>query len=186
MPISAQFVGALTGHIMFAAEGQPYTVPSSGTVGRDAKPGSGDTIWSTYNLGDVTDFQVTPENEVSLIKGGSPGGLMTKDMIEISRDLKLTFKTQQVDPNFLRLGFATLALTTASNQANPLEGRALVKGWMKLQLYDVEHIARVVGDLWVGLRLTGMESMSGRNVVGGSFEAQVIYSQYNTLAFATS
>lgn len=186
MPIAAQFIGALTGHFMFAAEGLAYTVPSSGTVGRDAKPGSGDSIWSTYNMGDITDFKVMPENEVAPIKGGSPGGLMTKDLIEISRDLKITFKSQQVDPIFLRLGFASLALTTASNQANPLEGKALVKGWAKFQIYDVDHVARIVGDAWVGLRMTDMEPMSGRNVVGGSFEAQVLYSQYNTLAFATS
>lgn len=171
---------------MFAAEGLAYTIPAAGTVGRDAKPGAGDVIWGTYNLGDIMDFKITPENEVAEIKGGSPGGLMTKDLIEISRNLKISFKTQQMDPVFLRLGFASLPLSTASSQANPLEGRALVKGWAKFQIYDVDHIARIVGDAWVGLRMTDMEPMSGRNIVGGSFEAQVLYSQYNTISFATS
>lgn len=186
MPISAQYIGALTGHVLFVPEGTAFTEPSAGTTGKNDKPGSADASWAAGNLGDVLELQFAPENEVTPIKGGSPGGLMTKDLIEISRDLKITFKSQQMDPTFLRLAFATLALTTSSSQANPLEGKALVKGWMKIQAYDVDHILRVVGDAWVGLRLTGMEQWSGRNIVGGTFEAQVLFSQYNTLAFATS
>jgi hypothetical protein len=186
MAISAQFIGALTGHVMFVPSGTAFTVPSSGTASASSKPGSGDTSWATGNLGDIMELKFAPENEVAQIKGGSPGGLMTKDLIEISRDMKITFKTQQMDPTFLRMAFATLALTTASTQANPLEGGAMVKGWLKVQAYDVDHVPRVIGDFWVGLRMTDMEQWSGRNIVGGTFEAQVLYSAYNTQSFATS
>lgn len=186
MPIAAKFIGALTGHVMFVPAGTAFTVPSAGTASATSKPGSGDTAWSDGNMGDLTDLKLVPENEVVPIKGGSPGGLMTKDLVEISRDLKITFKTQQMDPNFLRMAFATEALTTASSQANPLEGGALVKGWLKLQAYDADHVPRVLGDYWVGMRLTDMEPWSGRNTVGGSFEAQVLYSEFNTKGFLTS
>lgn len=186
MPISAQYIGALTGHCFFVPSGTAFTVPSAGTASKTSKPGAGDTSWEAGNLGDIMELKFSPENEVTKIEGGSPGGLMTKDLIEIRRDMKITFKTQQMDPMFLRLAFATLPLTTASNQANPLEGGALVKGWLKIQAYDPDHVARVIGDWWVGLRMTDMEAWSGRNIVGGTFEAQVIFSPYNTKGFATS
>lgn len=186
MPISAQFIGALTGHALFVPEGTAYTVPDSNTTGKNNKPGAGDASWAAGNFGDILDLTFVPESETAKIMGGSPGGLMTKDLIEISRDMRITFKSQQMDPTFLRLAFATLALTTSSSQGNPLEGSALVKGWLKIQAYDANHVLRVIGDAWVGIRMTAMEAWSGRNVVGGTFEAQVLYSQYNTLGFATS
>lgn len=186
MAISAQFIGALTGHVMFVPAGTAYTVPSSGTASATSKPGSGDTSWESGNMGDITDLKFAPENEVVAIKGGSPGGLMTKDQVEIGRDLKITFKSQQMDPIMLRMAFATEALTTSSSQANPLEGGALVKGWLKVQAYDADHVLRVNGDYWVGMRMTDMEAWSGRNIVGGTFEAQVLYSSYNTKGFTTS
>jgi len=171
---------------MFVPEGTAFTVPVSGTTTKTTKPGSGDAAWNAGNMGDIMELQFSPESEVAQVKGGSPGGLMTKDLYEISRDIKITFKSQQMDPTFLRLAFSTLPLTTGSSQGNPLEGKALVKGWIKMQAYDADNILRVVGDIWVGLRLTGMEQWSGRNIVGGTFEAQTLFSQYNTLSFATS
>lgn len=184
MPIPASYVGSLTTHAFFVAEGLAFTLPAPGTVGRDAKPGAGDTLWQTYNLGDLEEFKRQPTSNTEDVWGGSPGGRIKKDVVEISRELKITFKTTQWDPIAVRFGLSTLPLTTASSQANPLEGKAVERGWLKLQIYDINHVLRETTDVWVAMRATDMDPLSGSNLVKVTFEADVLYSAYNTSSFA--
>lgn len=183
MSIPASYVGSLTAHAMFVPEGTAFTVPSAGTVGRDSKPGAGDTVWGTYNLGDLRDFKRATTAQTEDIWGGAPGGRVKKDVVEISKETKITFSTQQRDPISARFEMASLALTTASTQANPLEGVAVVKGWLKIQFYDKNSTLVEVVDVWVALRVVDSQPSSGANLYGLSFEGDVLFSQYNTRSF---
>lgn len=178
-------IGPLTAHVMFVPEGTAFTVPSSGTVSKTSKPGAGDTSWASGNMGYIDEFTIKPSSEVAEVKGGNPGGRTLVDVVEIEKKHVFTFKQQQVDPLFLQMVFGTLALTSASTQANPLEGKLLVKGWLKFQCYDVDSVLRLVGDYWVGLRVTDHDAMSGGGLVMATYEATGLFSQYNTLTFSS-
>lgn len=173
---------SLFAQLWFVREGTAFTVPTSGTTAREAKPGAGDsTVWNAAHLGDAEEFTITPEGETYVVQGGQPGGLVDKDEINLSQKLKITFGTQQLDPLFVQALFGTLTLTTASTQANPLEGKRLVKGWLKFQAYDADQVLRLTGEIWGSLRLTSAEPWSGKNIVKGKWEFLVLRSSLNTL-----
>jgi hypothetical protein len=171
-------------HVMFVPEGTAFTVPGAGTASKTSKPGSGDTSWTTGNLGDCEEFKLAPESESYDIMGGTPGGLALKNRVELSKRLKVTFTATRRDPITAQATFGTLTLTAASTQGNPLEGKLNIKGWLKFQSYDGDGTLRETGDLWVTLKLTSVEPRSGRNPVKASYECEVEYSTLNTIAFA--
>ncbi len=184
MPIATQRTG-LTTSVMFVREGTSYTLPSPGTVGVLTKPDAGDTVWTAGYFGpDVEEFKVNPEVESYEYMGGQPGGLVVTDEIEISRKVRLTFTSQQYDKTALELMFGTLALSASSSQANHMEGALMVKGWLKIQQYDGAGTLRVVGDAWVSLRITDVQPASGRNPFKVTYEARILRSTLNTLAFS--
>lgn len=182
MPILAR-VTALTAHIMFAQEGAAFTVPSAGTVGRTSKPGGADALWAAGNFGDCLDFKITPGSEIYEVKGGNPGGRTFKDILEIEKSLRFTWQNQQLDPITLQLLFGTQSLNPSSTVANPLEGRVMLKGWMKFQAYDPSQVMTAIGEVWVGLRVTDAEPWSGANPVQATFEATMLFSTLNTMSF---
>lgn len=185
MPISIPLRTGLTAHLMFVAQGTAYTVPSSSNCDRDAKPGAADASWLLGNFGtDCEEFKIAPESETYEVMGGQPGGLVVTDVVELSRKSKITWGSQQADPQLLRLLFGTLALTSASSQGNQLEGNLAVKGWLKFQAYDGGGTLRVVGDQWGVLKITDAEPWSGKNIVKAKFELTCIRSTLNTLAFS--
>lgn len=178
----AKVTQALFAQLWFVKDGTAYTVPSSGTSGRDAKPGAGDsTVWNAAFLGDAEEFTLTPERETYVVQGGQPGGLVDKDEIELSKKLKATFGTQEFSPLLIQALFGTLDLTTSSTQANPLEGKSIIKGWLKFQAYDADQVLRMTGEIWGALRLSSAEPWSGKNAVKGKWEFNVLRSSLNTI-----
>lgn len=177
---------SLFAHVMFIPEGTAYTVPGAGTTGRSAKPGAADPLWESGNFGDCEEFKLAPESEEYEVRGGTPGGLVVKDIVELGRMLKLSFTAQQLSPTVLRGVFATLNLSGSSTQANPLEGSVNKKGWLKFQAYDTDNALQVVGELWGRLKVSNVEPWSGANIVKASFDFTTIFSQYNSLAFPTA
>ncbi len=183
MPIS-NLQTSFFAHLMFVPEGVAYTTPSSGTTGVASKPGAADAVWDTYNLGPCEEFKIQPESESVEVMGGDPGGLVVTNVVPLSKKMKFTWNAQEVRPTLLQLLLGTLALTSASNQANFLEGQLIKKGWLKAQAYDVDGTVRILGDKWGALRITSSEPWSGKNLVKATFELVAIRSTLDTIAFS--
>ena len=166
----------------FLPLGLAFTVPSAGAVGVAAKPDAADPVWAANSLGDIEEFTLTPKVETYEKKAWRAGGMVMADEIELSRELNLKWKTQDLTPLCHRLAFGTLDLTGASSQANPLEGELIAKGWLKIQAYAGPN-RRVTGDLWVSLRASAVDPWSGKNIVQVEIEAKTLHSTLNTLKF---
>ncbi len=181
MPIRVESAALFT-HAFFVLQGTAFTQPAPGSASAADKPGAADAAWAAGHLGDMEEFTITPESEVFEKKAGRPGTVVTTDVIELSRGLKLGWTSVDITPLVPQLMFGTLDLTGASSQGNPLEGPLNVKGWLKFQAYTGAS-RRITGDLWVSLKVTNPEPWSGKNVVRAKFEATTVHSALNTLAF---
>lgn len=181
MPITTETT-KFTSHAFFLPLGLAFTVPGAGNVSVSSKPDAADPVWEANSIGDIEEFTLTPENEEYEKMAGRPGTLVVVDVIELSKKLTLKWKTQDVKPLVHQLLFGTLGLTGGSNQANPLEGDLIVKGWLKFQAYAGSS-RRVTGDLWCRLKVTSAEPWSGKNIVQVEIEAKSIHSTLNTLKF---
>jgi hypothetical protein len=181
MPIATETTMFFT-HAFFLPLGLAFTVPGAGNVSASAKPDAADPVWAANSLGDVEEFLITPESEEYEKMAGRPGTLVVVDVVELWKKLTLKWKTQDVTPLAHQLLFGTLGLTGSSNQANPLEGDLMVKGWLKFQAYAGPS-RRVTGDLWCRLKVTSAEPWSGRNIAQVEIEAKSIHSTLNTLKF---
>jgi hypothetical protein len=183
MALTANLETTFFAHLMFVQEGTAFTIPGAGTASKSSKPGEADTSWTTGYLGDCEDVRPMPESESYDIMGGTPGGLVLKNKVQISKRLKVSFTTTRRDPITHQAGLGTLTLTASSTQANPLEGNLLVKGWLKMQVYDGDGTYRTTIDLWGCLKVTGVEPWSGKNPVKTTYEFEVEYSTLNTTDF---
>lgn len=181
MPIPTETTKFVT-HAFFVALGTAFTLPAPGTASASAKPDAADAVWTAGSLGDIEEFTLTPESEELEKMGGRPGALVVVDVIELSRKLKLKWKTTDITPLVHQLIFGTLGLTGASNQGNPLEGELIAKGWLKFQAYSNTN-RRVTGDLWVRLKVSNADPWSGKNIVQAEIEATTIHSTLGTLKF---
>lgn len=167
----------LGSHGFFFREGDAYTVPGAGNAGRNSKPGAADTGW--IDLGVIEEATDSPvESEKIEIFAPTPGVNRLYDVLETKRKRKGKIKCKELSPLALQVLYRTANLSEASTQFNTLEG-ALVKGWLKRQIYDQNDAQRLVEDLWVML-----EVASDVNVGGGlcevEFEYTVLHSTLNT------
>jgi hypothetical protein len=122
------------GHLYFFRDGVAYTDPTSGTSGRESKPGSNDTGWIDLGVNENIQPDSTQSGEDVLMKG-TPGMRREYDVIAISRILNIRFQLQELSALAYEQIFRTEALSSASSQFNPLEGGQL-KGWLLIQPYD--------------------------------------------------
>lgn len=181
MPIPTETTPFVT-HAFFVPQGTAFTLPEVGTASRDAKPEDTDPVWAAGNLGDIEEFTLTPESEEFEKMGGRPGGLVVVDVIELSRKLKLKWKTSDITPLVHRLLFGALSLTGTSSTGTPLEGELIAKGWLRFQAYAQANL-RVTGELWVRIKAASADPWSGKNIVQVEIEATTIHSTLNTLEF---
>lgn len=177
----APFTGSLVAQVWFLRNGLAYTSPSSGTVSATARPDSSDAIWDTWFIPNCEEFTVATEGEEAKIMGGQQGGLVLKDHIQLSQETKITFRNNEISPLSFGALFGTLDLTASSNQANPTEGKRLVKGHLRFQAYDGDNVLRLTGILYGSLKVTQADPWSGRNVARCQFEFNLIRSSLNTL-----
>lgn len=177
----AAFTGSLVAQVWFIRNGLAYTSPSSGTVSATARPDGADPIWDTWFMANCEEFTPTVEGEEAKVMGGQQGGLVLKDHIQLSQETKITFKNNELSALPIQALFGTLDLTAASVQANPTEGKRLVKGWLRFQAYDQDHVQRLVGILYGSLKITSVDPWSGRNVARAAFEFNLIRAAGNTL-----
>lgn len=167
----------LGSHAFFFREGDPYTVPAAGTAGRNAKPGATDPAW--IDLGVIEEASDSLESTEIEIYAPTPGRLRLYDSIETKDKLTLKFTTSELSAFAIETLYRTLALTSASAQFNPLEGKPK-KGWLKCQRYDQTDAQRIVLDTFVRLKVAGDVNMGGGELVKVPFEAVVLHSTLNT------
>lgn len=172
---------ALMAQVWFLRNGLAFTSPTSGTVSRTAKPDGADAIWDTWFLQNCEDFTIQTEGEEAKVMGGQPGGLVLKDIIQLSQETKITFRNNEITPLVTQLLFGTLDLTTSSVQANPTEGKRIVQGWLRAQVYDENNVLRNTLLLYGALKITGAEPWSGKNIARANFEFNLLRSAMNTI-----
>lgn len=166
----------LGNHGFFFRDGDSFTVPSSGTAGRAAKPGAADTGW--VDLGILSEVTVQHDREERQIFAPTPGVLRLYDVIETKRQLKLNLTAQEMSPFQWELLFGTPKLTTASTQYNPFEG-ATKKGWLKIQQYNQSDALFNTLDVYCHIKVSGEVSF-GDNIVAATFEVVGLHSTLNT------
>lgn len=175
---------SLFSHVRFVRNGLDFTVPSAGTVSKTAIPGQGDPLWLDFT--GVEEFKTEITGEETKRKGGAPGGLVTLQVIELSKELKVTFTCTEIHPVALQLMFGTVGLSESANQASPLFGGRITKGWLHFQAYDEAMGLQVTGDLFVAMKVTGSEPWSGMNNFKVTFEAEVEFTNLQRLKFGDS
>lgn len=163
-------------HLSFFREGVAFTSPSSGTCGREAKPGASDTGW--ISLGNPPEFAVTHDKTEIEIMKGVPGRRVRHNMIHTEAKLDLTFTIEEMRAEMVELLFGSLALTAASTQYNPLEG-AEKKGWLKVQKYDQTNTLVNTVDVFVILSIDGEVSFTNQ-LATFPVSAKVLHSTLNT------
>jgi hypothetical protein len=177
----ASFTGALVAQVWFLRNGLAFTSPSSGTVSATAKPDGADSIWDTWFMPNCEEFTVETTGEEVKIMGGQQGGLVLKDHLQLSQETKITFKGNELSALAVQALFGTDVLTAASTQGNPTEGKRLIKGWLRCQAYDGDHVNRLTGVLYGSLKVVSADPWSGKNVARCAFEFNLIRAAGNTL-----
>lgn len=160
-------------HINFFRDGTPFTVPSAGTAGRNAKPGASDPAW--VYLGKILEGTSNLEIEEREVHAATPGAIRLYDVIEVSREMTLEFTCQELSPLVIEAAFGTQALTGASTQFNPLAGTG-IKGWLKFQSYDSYQNLVLTVDLFCHLKLNGGLAFN-RDLANPEFTARVLWAQ---------
>lgn len=173
MTNSALILGA---HLYFAREGQTFTLPAPGTVGREALPGSTDTVWAY--LGIIGELSVEGGADEVEVWAPAPGRLLLHDVLHTKAVLKYTFTCRQLGPSAIEFLFRTPKLTASSTTFAPLAA-AGIKGWLKAQWYDPADQLRIITDNWVILKPTGPLKADGQSLAEAQFEARLLFSTLN-------
>jgi len=166
----------VSNHVWFFRDGDAYTVPSSGTCGRESKPGAADTGW--IKLAEVKQLGVTHEKEEHERFIPSPGKKVRYDVLESKRSINVSFTLDEVQAEGVEFLFGTLALTDSSTQYNPLEGTTK-RGWLKIQQYDQDDVLLNTVDLFAHLKVNG-EAAFGDSPAEFAFEGKALHSTLNT------
>ncbi len=168
---------ALATHAFFAREGDAFTTPAPGTVGRNDKPDADDDVWIEPGTIEESEDSIVDEDEVKLWKP-SPGHLVPNDIITLKQGLQIKFTTNEMSPLAVEAFYRTSQLLDESSEVfNPLSSVPR-KGWLKLQRYTERDEAQLVLDVWGRLKVTGGMKMGGA-IIKPEFEFYVLYSQYN-------
>jgi hypothetical protein len=101
------------------------------------------------------------------------------EVITTKDELMIKFSAAELSAFAIEALFRTLALTAASTQFNPLEGKTK-KGWLKFQSYDNSDAQILVLDVFCILKITGDVPFGGGDLAKCQFEASIIHSTLNT------
>ena len=168
---------AISSHALFFPAGKAYTVPSSGTAGRSAKPGAGDAGW--INMGIIKMSKDAIGGEKKETFAPVPGKKVRYDIHRLKETLTHKFTCLEITPLAIQCLYRTLALDESSSQFNALEG-VEVKGWLKVQRYNKDNSLVMVFDHFVDLEVSGEVDFSGEDMTTVDFEAAVLHSTLNT------
>lgn len=171
---------AIGNHLWFFRDGSAYTVPSSGTASRTAKPGATDPAW--IDCGVTSGLQINPtKGSVSEIWAPSPGKLRLWDEVEIKAGIEITFTCEEMSPLAFEQVVGSLALTGSSTQYNPTEGGFLKKGWLHLQQYDQNDALFNTLQLFANLKANGaVDWASDNSHVKVPLRAAILHSTLNS------
>jgi hypothetical protein len=164
-------------HAFFFRDGDAYTVPGAGTASRIAKPGPTDPVW--ISLGVLEEATVSIDGQDIKIFAPTPGRQRLWDVITTKDELMIKFSAAELSAFMIETLFRTLALTGASTQFNPLEGKTK-KGWLKFQAYDQADAQLLVLDVFAVLKITGDVNFGGGELAKCQFEALTLHSTLNT------
>jgi len=177
MPELVQIPRVLSGNIRFFREGDPYTKPTSGICGQNAKPDGDDPAY--IDLGPIEDGELEFSGGTDYeIWRPSPGRLLLWDVITTKEKWTLRFTALEMSPLAIEALFrAGSNLSGLSGQFNPMAG-SIRKGWLHAQLYDQDDNLVLTFDNWCRLKCTGGFRLG--EIVKPTFEALMLYSQHNT------
>ncbi len=103
--------------------GSAFTVPSAGTAGQESKPGATDPAW--IDIGGIVDLEPEPKfEEKELRVPAVQGGKVLKKVVEVNRELNISFTAKELSFLGIELIFGAQALNSASTTFNPLGGYA--------------------------------------------------------------
>lgn len=170
---------ALACHARFFRTGQAYTVPSSGTCGRESKPGADDPDWIDLGVIESWEASITDEEEKA-VWAPVPGHLVKKDIITTKQGLQYKFTTNELTPFALEAFFrATQELDDESTQFNPLSAVPRT-GWLKLLKYSQDDAQILSLDIFCRIKVTGGMKGGNGELIMPEFTADVLYSTLNT------
>ena len=171
----------LATHAWFVRDGTAYTVPTSGTSSKSAKPDAADTSWTDGKMGIIGAAEFDPGKDAPIeVMQGTPGKVQRADIIPGASKPVWSFDFKEVDALVVELSQQTLALTSSSTQFNPGEAAAEVKGWLKVQQYDHTDTIKQTIDCYGSVRLKGsFKTELGQQAVY-SVEFRPIFSSLNT------
>lgn len=163
-------------HVFWFHDGAAYTVPSSGTASRTAKPGASDTGW--IDLGLIASVAVTTEEDKAVIMAPTPG--LRRPYNKVRKSLSRSYKFTCEELSALTWGamMRSLDLTSSSTQYNPGEG-TLIIGWLKVQQYDQDNALFNTVDSYGELFLAG-DATFADDVARFEMQHDELHSVYNT------
>lgn len=172
-------------HLVFLPEGLSYTSPSAGTIGQEDWPDDEDALWDNndYKLGVSENFKLAPNVATASVKTGVTGGLVTKRVHQIGKELKMTFDAVEVTHRAIGLiyggwitGQPQNAILPATASFTPLKGNQLLHGILNFQSYDEFHVLRESGSIYGALKVTNVEPWSGANIFKATFDFEAVWS----------
>lgn len=166
-------------HGYFFPTGKAFTVPSAGTAGRAAKPGSADTGW--IDLG-ISRWTKSPQHQYADRYKPAPGARQLYKRITIRRGLVLKGTLMEMSNLIWKMLHGAdddMALTGAVSQYNPLSGDPQIEGWLQLQNYDQSNTLLSTEDYYVSLVVPG-DVAFGDELIDVETEAHVLFSTLNT------
>lgn len=156
----------------FFRDGGAFTVPSSGTASRTAKPGSGDAGW--ISLGVIAEAGVNPQQEEIEVWAPSPGRKVLHDVIHTKGQTTIKLTLQEFGPFVLEMIERAGPLDGTSTTFTPLSALNK-KGWLEVKHYDQNDSVITEAYYYVQMKVAG-EVSYGDGLVTVPIEARVLNS----------
>ena len=157
------------------------TTTSVASVSRGALPGVAAAVWQS--LGIIKKPEWNPGNQTPIeIDAPMPGTIGPWEILRAAQKPVLTLTLSQVNYLTVQMLFGTLALSTSSAQANPLEGAGQIYCWVKLQVYRQKtNTLWLSGDTFGEIILKDSIDLDPKKAVEATFEIRLLHSALNSL-----
>jgi len=162
-------------HGWFARDGDAFTTPAPGTVGRESKPDSADAVYQDF--GAIESADPTVAQEETKLWQPAPGRLVLRDVMENKQELSYKVKTNELSGLTIEMMYRTSQkLQGAQKQFNPLSAVSR-RGWVHFEKYDQNDELWLTLDLYCRIRASG--KFDGKPTMP-EFDLFVLYSSLLT------
>lgn len=172
MKTEAAIIGT---HARFFRDGVAFTLPASGTAGRNAVPGDTDPKW--IDLGVISEGGVERVGEEKEVWAPSPGRLQLYDVLTTKEANNFSFKCEELSLLSFEALFGATALSDESTDFDLLEAVPL-KGWLEIKYYNQNNALLLTVQAFVHMKVNGEVSF-GDDIARVTFQARTLQSNYN-------